>query len=108
MSHKYILTLTHDERRAIDFVGHRYWNGDDLYQVLSLPSTKFTLPTSVPMMDDLTVDDLWEQPCDITFEVEPAMVTMLREKWEEENGLCPLFSPELEGKIEVFFNRVIV
>lgn len=55
----YHLTLTADERKAIDWVGYRYEHGDDFYKLL--------IQTSMKNSKGEDVD--WDYEGDITFEI---------------------------------------
>ncbi len=84
----YELTLTFDERRAIDWIGHRYFHGDDLYELLS---------------DCYDGEVVWDDPEDITFAI-PEHVA-----WEIRDGIGALecFNDELKFKFLVFCDEVV-
>jgi hypothetical protein len=91
----YRLTLTHDERRAIDWIGDRYWNGHDLFRTLWILST---------LEEPADVDE-WIDPRDMTFAVpEPAAWAI--SIWYAEEG-CPCFAPDLAAKIARFCEVVV-
>lgn len=83
----YRLTLTHDERRAIFFVGYRYRNGNELFHCL--------LDCS---------ENEWDEPGDIEFLITESIA------WEIEgivDGGLSLFGPVLVAKLEVFCQEII-
>lgn len=90
----YRLLLTSAERRAIDWVGNRYSNGDCLYHLLS-------------RCDQEPADVDWSGAEDIVFLVsEPAAWSIgeiADDCWHE----WPCFAPELVEKLEVFLAGVV-
>jgi hypothetical protein len=91
----YNLTLTHDERMAIQFVGHRYSNGDDLYLLLWANSR---------IQPD---DEDWDAPCDLTFTFPEHIAWQISENAEREEGRFPLFRPSLVAKMEEFLATIV-
>lgn len=90
----YTLTLTKDERKAIDWVGHRYSNGNDLYKLLT--------------DGEMTPDDRdWSDDGDITFKVPEAVAWEIKENAEAEDGFWPCFSGELASKMQRFIDGIV-
>ena len=89
--HCYQLTLTHGERRAIDWIGHRYSHGDDLYELLCDCEWGD---------DEREIDILWDDKEDITFRMPE------HKAWEIadllHNSLLDCFSAELTRKLRDF------
>jgi hypothetical protein len=81
----YRLTLTRDERSAIDWIGDRYWNGDTLSDLL---------------WSDYEGDVEWDDDKDITFSVPWDKAQEIAEYVEDE--FIPCFDDELTKKINMF------
>jgi hypothetical protein len=80
------LTLTADERRAFDWVGHRYNSG----KVADLS------------MDCIPEDREWGDDGDITFVITESVVWEIRELAEEEGYSWACFAPALAAKLNDF------
>ena len=86
----YTLTLTQAERQAIDWVGHRYAHGNNLFDILmecDSPSNR---------------EDDWDSQWDITYEISEPLAWRIRDIAEEGNYLWDCFSPELAHKLTIF------
>ncbi len=99
MSQKYLipmyeLTLTHAERAAIDWIGNRYHNGNDLYLQLWVYSTV------VP--DDVD----WDGEADLTFHIPEYVAWKIKEQAEAEGFAWPCFSEELAWKMTSFIHSI--
>lgn len=86
----YNLTLTRNERSAIEWVGNRYWNGDDFRRILWSAKNE---------------GGEWDGPDDITFFLQE------HEAWEindhiEEEGL-PCFSDDFVSKLYNFSAQIV-
>ncbi len=92
----YHLTLTHAERRAIDWVGHRYSHGDNLYSLVWGQNTS-ALP------DDAD----WDDERDITFNLPEHVAWQINDIGEEDNFLWTCFARELSGKLNTFCDRIV-
>ena len=79
----YHLTLSKDERRAIDFVGCRYANGNDLFRVL---------------LDCIPADKEWDDFGMITFEIEEHKAWDICSLAAEDDYQFPLFADNLKNK----------
>lgn len=91
----YTLTLTLRERKAIDWVGHRNWNGTSLYRNLWVCS------------DASPIDADWDSDCDITFSIPESAAWDIKECWKFEGREIPHFDDELKGKILTLINSII-
>ena len=92
----YTLTLTHEERKAIDWVGHRYMTGYWLYALLWLESDTIHNP-----------DVEWDDKIDITFSFPEYIAWRVKEKGEMEDNLWPCFSTELKAKMQAFVDSIV-
>lgn len=87
----YKLTLTADERRAIDFVGYRYAHGDDLFE--SLMDSEF--------------DNDWDFDGNVEFKIPEHIAWRIQEIAEESNYLWDLFSAEFADKMNRFVEAIV-
>ena len=91
----YHLTLTCDERRAIDWVGYRAHCGDALYRLLWGES---------PHEPD---DADWDDPRPITFHIPEHVAWRIRDNWEEEDCGWYCFGDELSAKLDRLINSIV-
>lgn len=91
----YSLTLTGNERKAIDWVGHRNSNGNALFSLLWVSSTQ------IP--DDVE----WHGDHDITFEIPEHVAWEIRDNAESEDGFWPSFSADLAEKMQAFCDNIV-
>ena len=88
----YQLTLTADERRAIDWIGNRYGTGDELYSALCKA--------------DWAPDDRdWDDQREITFTIPENVAWTIGEIIDREG--CPCFSPDLTEKLTRFASAIV-
>lgn len=92
----YKLTLTKEERKAIDWVGNRYSNGWDLYRLLW--KGDYLLAQS---------DIEWDSDCDITFKIPEHVAWQIKENSESEDGFWPCFADELASKMQRFVDAIV-
>lgn len=84
----YTLTLTQAERKAIDWVGHRYSNGNALYRLLWGKSY------ARPDMYD------WDYDGELTFTIPENVAWEIRDNAEQEDGFWPCFDGDLASKLQ--------
>ena len=93
----YKLTLTREERNAIDWVGYRYSNGDDLKELIC----KCTNYKS-----DHYTDNAWVEAENITFYIPEHIAWQIADNAREEDGdgeyTFPCFASELAEKMIAF------
>lgn len=89
----YKLTLTHSERQAIDWVGYRYWHGDDFYKLL----------WSECKQEPNDVD--WDSHFPITFLIPEHIAWTIRDNLLEDNLAC--FAPSLVEKLHNFLDKIV-
>jgi hypothetical protein len=94
----YELTLTREERKAIDWIGHRYSNGDNLAKLLA--NLDQTPASGNP-------DDDWSCDTDITFHVPEHVAWTIAENAANEDGYWPCFAPELAEKMQRFVDAIV-
>lgn len=90
----YTLTLTLAERKAIDWVGHRYTNGDDLFHLL------WGCENNNPDAD-------WDYDGPITFNVPEHVAWQINENAQSEDGFWPCFASELAQKMQAFCDAIV-
>lgn len=88
----YKLTLTRSERMAIDWVGDRDWNGDELSRCLL---GSFANP-----------DQEWGDDGDMTFFIPEHDAWDMLALYEDNRRLIPHFSSEFRAKLEDFFKGI--
>lgn len=91
MKNTYSLTLTSDERRAIDWIGGRYSHGTELCDLL------------------LSCDDaqlFWNDTCDFTFHMPEHIAWQINDIINGEDGLA-CFAPSLVNKLRQFSDQVV-
>jgi hypothetical protein len=91
----YRLTLTADERRAIDWVGHRYSNGTDLYRLLFVESK----------VEPEDAD--WDAKGDLTFVVPEHVAWQIAENYRAEDECWPCFADPFAAKMNQFVAAIV-
>ena len=98
----YSLTLTLSERKAIDWIGYRDWNGDDLEKILS--DAKQEITGRDP--DDFTGDE-WSEDVDITFKLTEAQAWDIQLLYENGGNYIPHFASDLVSKVQELLESVV-
>lgn len=88
----YQLTLTRDERKAIDWIGNRYGHGDDLFHAL--------------VVCDNTGGN-WDDPIDITYTIPESVAWTIQDIGEECDYQWDCFAPELASKLDQFCQKIV-
>lgn len=91
----YTLTLTKTDRKAIDHVGNRNWNGHSLYLLLWGDCEQ--CPNDID----------WDEDGLITFTIGQEVAWDIRENWESEGRLIPHFNDVLKGKVQALINEIL-
>lgn len=130
MSTPYTLTLTSGERKAIDWVGHRYAHGDDLSNVLlscdwvCLENDKClecgaTLGqihlfncgkkggAGHVMECDCRDDADWNSPHDLTFLISEPDAWAIQSIADDEDHRWDCFARSLVAKLETFLETIV-
>lgn len=88
----YELALTEAERRAVTWIGNRYWHGDDMKSHLTACSR----------------DTEWTQEGDITYRIPEREAWEMFHEWEEiGNSQFDCFGPELSEKLRAFMDGLV-
>lgn len=94
----YELTLTYNERAAIDWIGYRYFNGNDLKELLCCD-------------DCIQKTGNWDDKQDITFYIPEFLAWQIAERASEEDGdypyNFPCFNAELTSKMINFCLNIV-
>lgn len=106
----YKLTLTRSERQAIEWIGHRYFHGNDLQDLIStftpydaddmLIAAENTI-TSVP------VDEAWESNHDITFDLPECVAWRINEGFEAEGYQFACLAEDFAAKLQNFVDSIV-
>lgn len=92
----YTLTLTQDERNAIDWIGNRYAHGDQLREALSECTT------------DRDDDEyIWDFPGDVTFNVRESIAWDICRALEESDFRMDCFGDDLRAKLFRFAEAIV-
>lgn len=99
----YTLTLTHDERKAIDWIGHRYAHGDYLRRMLDDSSVvRYNVPFNI------TEEDIfWDIEHEITFNIPEHIAWEIRDIVYSNGCSLECFSDELKAKLIHFSEQII-
>ena len=112
----YKLTLTQDERKAIDWVGYRAQCGDELYKLLWRDCEIENAETAEQWEEKANADTkncmpyvgIWsDYPNDITFIVPENIAWSICEMREELDGAWYCFASEFCRKLDEFCDRVV-
>ena len=90
----YKLTLTMEEREAINWIGDRYGHGDSLYKLLLRCES-----------NDESNDD-WNQD-EITYQIPENVAWQINEIGEESNFLWDCFADDLAQKMSEFCMAIV-
>ena len=93
----YHLTLTYEERRAIDWIGDRYSTGYDFKVLLN----------EAWRINNVDEDDTWNCQNDMQFNIAEHTAWEMCELFEEEGMLFPCFDNDLRHKLIEFYEKVI-
>ncbi len=86
----YKLSLTKSERDAIDWVGHRYANGNDFADLL---------------LQCMPENTEWDDPYSITFQILEHLAWRIQEIADESGWTC--FAGSFVEKLDAFLERVV-
>lgn len=99
MARTYSITLTPEDRKAIDWVGYRYAHGDDLYKVLADCQAE---PDSDPANPD---NDSWDSKVNVTYTIPEHHAWTIRDIIELDNLAC--FAECLTSKLWEFYYGIL-
>lgn len=92
----YTLTLTSEERKAFDWVGYCYNNGDKMSDILN-DCECLTTPE----------DFEWCEDVDVTFDVPEFLAWEINQLAQEDDYLWPCFGLALARKMNEFIGKII-
>jgi len=93
----YTLTLTASERKAIDWVGYRYWWGNNLYCALWSESE---------LVNGADAEG-WDDDTAFTFRVPEHVAWSIRDNLEAEDSWMPCACKEMADKLRSFCDRIV-
>ena len=107
----YKLTLTPDERAALDFVGYRYLHGDELYRLLWVESSWAALhPQTGAVLAGVDLDGneiQWDSKVDLEFRVEEHIAWQIQQIRDDDAGDWTCFAPRLKEKLNEFCDKIV-
>lgn len=89
----YRIILTLEERQAIDWIGRRYFHGDDLYELFCLC--------------DIEADENWDTDKTIEFSIPEHIAWEIKDGLEEEDSFCACFGPDLTNKFNNLIREIV-
>lgn len=96
----YPLTLTHEERKVIDWIDYRYATGRPFWYLLIECDRSYVV--------DPIVDDTWDEfKGDITFQIPEHIAWQIKELFEQEELTFPCFSEEFKSKLLEWYWRIV-
>ena len=97
----YELTLSRDERKAIEWIGYRYSNGDDLFDLLC----------KCDYISEHKTSNAWDSESDITFLIPEYIAWEIAENAEKEDGdfvyNFPCFAYNFAHKLRLFCENLV-
>lgn len=100
----YTLILTHEERKAIDWVGDRYATGSEFRIKLLYEDVLHFVDQNVKLEFDLIE---WDENYDITFRIPEHTAWEICDLFETEDMKFPCFSDEFAFKLIDFYNKIV-
>ena len=100
MPHQYELILSHDERKAIYWIGNRYFHGDELYDLLCACSW-----LGETLLDDVEAE--WDGHYNIIFYIPENIAWQIRDGIEGENREMACFSDNLKAKFFKLIDEIV-
>lgn len=94
----YTLTLTREERKAIDWIGGHYRHGTELASILIV---KCFWDDGEGCLTD------WESPYDIKFSMPEHVAWEIKDIIDENNGALECFDRELVKKLYKFCDQIV-
>lgn len=99
----YKLTLTHEERSAIDWIGNRYRHGDELFKILW---GEYVIKYS--LSHDIKEEDLeWDGRYAITFNMPEYIGWEVNEIIQENDYALECFAGDLRSKLISFSENIV-
>lgn len=109
----YTLTLTKQERDAIDWIGDRYWHGDDFRKIIREYVGIKALPpegkTEVERDEEMESDNYeWDSNNTFEYTISESYAWEIREHIEDEDGdNLACFSPDFCQKLYEFCGKIV-
>lgn len=100
----YKLTLTAEERKAIDWIGNRYGHGDDLYRILWLEC--ICRRSDNGKVAGIEPDE-WNDDCDIEFTIPEHAALGIKKIAEDDGWDWTCFDEKLASKFNTLCFQVI-
>jgi hypothetical protein len=101
----YTLTLTHDERQAIDWVGYRYPCGDEFRKLLTNSRVSSDTPEDIESGVGYWLSG-WESNQDITYSIPESIAWGINDLLGEPGSIA-CFEPSFVSKLWEFMERIV-
>ena len=101
----YTLTLTHDERQAIDWIGHRYAHGDKFARLLLDCEWIEVSGSGSWLRKNDTLE--WDFTGSIMFEIPENLAWQMRDMFEEEDFQFDCLSEDFAHKLMSFCFNIV-
>ena len=95
----YKLTLSYEDRKAIEWIGYRYFHGDELYEILEAAHYDEHFNGQF--------NEEWNTNKPITFTIEECLSWLIKGGIEAENYELACFAPVLRAKLIEFCDHII-
>jgi len=100
----YKLTLTLDERKAIEFLGRAYATGSEfMYKLIPCIPEKEYFDDGFEWCAEVA----WYMEGDITFKIPENHAWSIQELFAEENNLFPMFCDSFKSKLMRFSDSIV-
>lgn len=103
----YKLTLTSDERSALNWIGDRYFHGYDLMALLSDADTNWSYSFAGGEYCPTDSDIDWGSPMPITIDMAEHVAWEIKEGIESENYELACLGSDLKNKLINFCDKIV-
>lgn len=107
----YKLALTSDERKALDWIGDRYFHGSDLIALLHDEDANWSYAFAggdwLPDNGETVCDVDWDSPMPITIDMAEHVAWQIKDGIEAEAYTLTCLGSDLKNKLLTFCDRII-
>ena len=102
----YKLTLTLAEKKAIDWVGDRNWNGTALRELLWDEAVEWHCVGKLHKTQNCN-SFIWQHMAENTFHIPEHIAWEIMSEYITEGEIIPHFAPELKAKIQTLLDSIV-